>query len=161
LSSRTFVNGFNDYEYDRFQNLDLGFVLGGGFGYIARKGESGRLDVLGGAAYNRETFSPAAPDPTFTRNSAEAYFGDDFTYQLNTVTALYQNLRFFPNLSDTGEYRLNFDLGANTRLMRWLTWNLALSNRLLSNPVSRPSEKRPAVHDGYRCDIRPVIAYSS
>ena len=51
------------------------------------------------------------------------------------MTALYQNMRFFPNLSDTGEYRLNFDLGANTRLARWLTWNVALSNRMLSNPV--------------------------
>lgn len=135
LSSRVFINTFNDYEYDRFQNLDLRFVLGGGFGYIAWKGERGRLDVLGGGAYNREKFSPSAPDPAFSRNSGEAYFGDDFTYKLNTVTSVYQNLRFFPNLSNTGEYRWNLDLGANTRLTRWLTWNLALSNRLLSNPV--------------------------
>jgi hypothetical protein len=135
VSSRVFLNGFNDYEYDRFQNLDLRFVLGGGLGYIAWKGERGRLDVLGGGAYNREKFSPAAPAPGFTRNSGEAYFGDDFTYSLTTATALYQNLRFFPNLSDGGEYRLNFDLGANTRLARWLTWNLSVSNRLLSNPV--------------------------
>jgi hypothetical protein len=25
-----FINGFNDYAYDRFQNLDLRFILGGG-----------------------------------------------------------------------------------------------------------------------------------
>ena len=135
LSPRVFLNGFNDYDYDRFQNLDLRFVLGGGLGYVAWKGERGRFDVLGGAAYNREKFSPTAPNPAFTRNSAEAFFGDDFTYKLNTATALYQNMRFFPNMSDTGEYRLNFDLGANTRLARWLTWNVALSNRMLSNPV--------------------------
>jgi hypothetical protein len=129
------VNGFNDYEYDRFQNLDLRFVLGGGFGYIAWKGEFGRLDILGGGAYNRESFAPPAPAPQFTRNSGEAFFGDDFTYNLSTATSLYQKLRFFPNLSETGEYRLNFDLGANTRLARWLTWNVSLSDRLLSNPV--------------------------
>lgn len=135
LSPRIFVNGFNDYEYDRFQNLDLRFVLGGGLGYIAWKGERGRLDVLGGGAYNRESFAASDPNPAFTRNSGEAFFGDDFSYKLSTVTAFYQSLRFFPNLSETGEYRLNFDLGANTRLTRWLTWNLGLSNRLLSNPV--------------------------
>jgi hypothetical protein len=135
VNTRLFVNAFNDYDYDRFQDLDLRFVLGGGLGYIAWKGERGRLDILGGAAYNRESFSPPAPDPEFTRNSGELYTGNDFTYKLNSVTALYQNLRFFPNLSETGEYRFNFDLGANTRLARWLTWNLALSNRLLSNPV--------------------------
>jgi small nuclear ribonucleoprotein (snRNP)-like protein len=80
LSPRLFLNGFNDYEYDRFQNLDLRFVLGGGLGYIAWKGENGRLDLLGGAAYNRESFSALPPSAGFTRNSAEAYFGNDFTY---------------------------------------------------------------------------------
>jgi putative salt-induced outer membrane protein YdiY len=140
VATRWFVNGFNDYEYDRFQNLDLRFVLGGGLGYIAWKGENGRLDLLGGGAYNRESFSPAAPAESFTRNSAEAYFGDDFTYTLASVTSLYQNARFFPNLSETGEYRFNFDTGLNTKLTSWLVWNLALSNRLLSNPI--PGRKK-------------------
>jgi hypothetical protein len=135
VSSRLFLNGFNDYEYDRFQNLDLRVVLGGGLGFMAWKGEGGRLDLLGGGAYNREKFSPPSPQTAFTRNSGEAYFGDEFTYKLNTATSLYQNMRFFPNLSDTGEYRLNFDLGANTKLASWLLWNVAVSDRLLSNPV--------------------------
>jgi putative salt-induced outer membrane protein YdiY/small nuclear ribonucleoprotein (snRNP)-like protein len=135
VSSRVFVNGFNDYEYDRFQNLDLRFVLGGGLGYMAWKGERGRLDLLGGGAYNRESFAATSTQAEFTRNSAEAYFGDDFTYGLNSATSLYQNMRFFPNLSNTGEYRMNFDMGANTKLKNWLTWNIAISNRLLSNPV--------------------------
>jgi hypothetical protein len=30
---------------------------------------------------------------------------------------------------------MNFDIGANTRLLEWLTWNVALSDRYLSNPV--------------------------
>lgn len=135
IAKRLFVTGFNDYEYDRFQNLDLRFVLGGGLGYMLWKGERGRFDLLSGVAYNRESFSPPLPLVAFTRNSAEAYFGDDFTYKLNTRTSLYQNARYFANLSNAGEYRFNFDTGANTQLLRWLTWNLALSNRYLSNPV--------------------------
>ena len=83
VSSRLFVNTFNDYEYDRFQNLDLRFVLGGGLGYSVWKGERGRLDFVGGAAYNREKFSPPSPEPAFTRNSAEAYWGEDSGYKLN------------------------------------------------------------------------------
>ena len=93
MSSRFFVNGFNDYDYDRFQNLDLRFVLGGGLGYMAWKGERGRLDILGGGAYNREKFSPVAPDPPFSRNSGEAYFGDDFTYKLNTMTEVHPQIK--------------------------------------------------------------------
>ena len=54
VSSRLFVNTFNDYEYDRFQDLDLRFVLGGGLGYSAWKGEHGRLDHAGEYKSNRE-----------------------------------------------------------------------------------------------------------
>jgi len=135
VSSRLFLNGFNDYEYDRFQNLDLRFVLGGGLGFIAWRDEGARLDLLGGGALNRESFSPPAPLAAFTRNSGEVYFGNEFTYKLTTVTALYQKFRLFPNLTNTGEYRMNFDLGADTKLARWLTWNVAVSNRYLSNPA--------------------------
>jgi hypothetical protein len=135
VSPRIFLNVFNDYEYDRFQNLDLRFVLGGGGGFIAWRGERGRLDLLGGAAYNRESFSALGTSPDFTRDSAEAYWGNDFTYALSAATAFYQDFRMFNNLSDGGEYRMNFDLGANTRLASWLTWNVGVSDRYLSNPV--------------------------
>jgi len=96
--------------------------------------------VVAGAAYNREKFSPAAPAAEITRNSAEVYWGDNASYKLSDVTSLVQSFRMFNNLSDTGSYRMNFDLGANTRLLSWLTWNLSLSDRYLSNPV--PGRKK-------------------
>jgi putative salt-induced outer membrane protein YdiY len=135
VTSRLFVNVFNDYEYDRFQNLDLRFVLGGGLGYNVWKGERGRLDLLSGVAYNRERFGSTDTAPAFTRNSAEAYVGDDFAFKVNSAISLYQNARYFANLTDTGSYRLNFDAGANTRLFKWLTWNISISDRFLSNPL--------------------------
>ena len=134
VAKRMFVNTLNDWEYDRFQNLDLRTVLGGGLGYMARKSEKGHLDVLGGAAWNREKFDPT-PQPAFVRNSAEAYWGDDLTYKLNSKTSLFQGFRMFNNLTNTGAYRVNFDAGASTQLLKWLTWNISASNRYLSNPV--------------------------
>jgi hypothetical protein len=143
--SRTFVRRvsadfFNDYEYDRFQNLDLRFVAGGGFGYSPWRSERGRLDLAGGGAFNREQFGPPAPAESFTRRSAEAYWGDDYNFRLTEATSLTQKLRVFHNLTRTGEYRMNFDLAANTRLLKWLSWNLGFSNRYLSNPV--PGSKK-------------------
>jgi hypothetical protein len=135
LTSRIFANVFNDYEYDKFQSLDLRVVLGGGLGYQVWVREAGRLALVAGAAWNREQFSPATSD-AFTRSSAEAYWGNDFNYKLNTRTSLIQGFRMFNNLSDTGEYRMNLDIGATTQLTRWLNWNVSLSNRYLSNPVS-------------------------
>ena len=42
----------------------------------------------------------------------------------------------FNNLSRTGEYRVNGDLGLSFKLTRWLNWNTSLSDRYLSNPVA-------------------------
>ena len=76
VSSRMFVNIFNDWEYDRFQNLDLRFVVGGGVGFHAVKTERSRLDLLAGFDYNHSKFSTP-----LTRNSGELFWGDDYNLQ--------------------------------------------------------------------------------
>jgi len=135
LKPRVFLNLFNDYEYDKFQNLDLRTVIGAGLGANLWKAERGRLDLLGGLAYNREKFDPVRPDLPFVRNGAEAYWGDDFTYKLNSRTSFIQGFRMFNNLTEHNRWRVNADLGATTQLTRWLTWNLSLSDRYLNLPV--------------------------
>ncbi|MGA2770405.1 MAG: DUF481 domain-containing protein [Bryobacteraceae bacterium] len=130
VSPRLFVNIFNDYEYDKFQNLDLRFVMGGGFGLHAVKNKRSVLDLLGGADYNHSSFSTP-----LTRNAAEAFWGDEYTLKLTGASSLTQSFRMFNNLSDTGAYRVNLDVGIATRIKKWLSWNLALSDRYLSNPV--------------------------
>jgi putative salt-induced outer membrane protein len=134
LNKRVFANAFNDYEYDAFQSLDLRVVLGGGIGYQLWTRDANRLALLGGISWNHETFDPF-PSPVFTRNSAEAYWGDDFTYKLNSRTNIVQAFRMFNNLSNTGAYRMNFDAGVNTQLTSWLNWTISVSDRYLSNPV--------------------------
>jgi small nuclear ribonucleoprotein (snRNP)-like protein len=130
VSPRLFVTVFNDYEYDRFQNLDLRFVAGGGFGLHAVKNKRSALNLLGGADYNHSSFSTP-----LTRNAAEAFWGDEYTLKLTGASSLNQSFRMFNNLSDTGEYRVNLDLGVATKIKKWLSWNLALSDHYLSNPV--------------------------
>lgn len=140
LKPRLFANVFNDWEYDRFQNLDLRVVAGGGLGYMAWKGERGRLDLVGGLAWNREKFDPVRPRLPFTRNAAEGYYGNDFSFKLNSRTNIFQNYRQFVNLKDGEQYRINFDTGATTQLTKWLTWNVAFSNRFLNLPA--PGRKK-------------------
>jgi hypothetical protein len=41
----------------------------------------------------------------------------------------------FHNVSDPGPYRINLDMSVVTHLRRWLSWQLTLSDRFLSNPV--------------------------
>jgi putative salt-induced outer membrane protein YdiY len=136
LKPRIFFNGFNDWEYDKFQNLDLRMVIGAGLGANVWKAERGRFDLLGGLAYNREKFDPIRPLLPFVRNGADAYWGDDFTYKLNSRTNFYQGFRMFNNLSHGDRWRMNFDAGASTQLTKWLNWNLAISDRFLNLPVT-------------------------
>ncbi len=130
LTPRLFLNLFNDYEYDKFQNLDLRFVVGAGLGFHAVKTERSRLDLLGGIDFNHSSFSTP-----LIRDSAEIYFGDDYNYKLNAATSFYQDFRMFNDLSNIGTYRMNFDVGASTKFSKWLSWNLALSDRYLNHPA--------------------------
>jgi small nuclear ribonucleoprotein (snRNP)-like protein len=145
VSPRLFLNTFNDYEYDRFQNLDLRFVAGGGFGFSAYKKENTQLDVLAGADYDRESFNTP-----LTRNSVEAYWGDDFTHKLSAKTSLRQSFRMFNNLSDSGVYRMNFDLAANTTFRKWLAWQITASDRFLSDPVVGRQRNDILLSTGFR-----------
>jgi putative salt-induced outer membrane protein YdiY len=130
------INTFNDYEYDKFQSLDLRFVIGGGAGYRAWKGSRGALALQAGIDYDHDKFSPAAPALAFSRSSAEGYWGDDFAWKMGGSTSIVETFRMFDNLSDTGAYRANFDVTANTKLRKWLVWNVSFSDRYLSDPVA-------------------------
>jgi putative salt-induced outer membrane protein YdiY len=130
LTSRLFFNAFNDYEYDKFQNLDLRFVVGAGLGFHVVKTERNLLDVLGGVDFNHSSFNTP-----LIRDSAEAYWGDDYNYKVSAATSIFQDFRMFNDLSNTGTYRMNFDIGATTKVSKWLTWNLSLSDRYLNHPA--------------------------
>jgi hypothetical protein len=130
LNSRIFLNTFNTYEYDRFQNLDLRVTAGGGVGVKVVHSERATLGLVVGADYDHSRFSTP-----LTRNSAEAYWGDDYTLKINSASSLIQSFRMFDNLSDLGASRVAFDATLSTKLVKWLSWNVSLSDRYLSRPV--------------------------
>jgi hypothetical protein len=141
LTSRLFWTLFNDYDYDRFQNLDLRVVIGSGAGFTVWKGEGGsQLDLVGGLAWNRESFDPPRPDLPFARNALEGFWGNNFTFKFSDRSTLTQSYRMFNNLKDAGAreeggLRQNFDLNLTTTLTRWLTWNASVSDRYLNRPL--------------------------
>jgi putative salt-induced outer membrane protein len=130
VSDKLFTFGFVDLEFDEFQDLDLRNVLGGGLGYHMVKNDRMTFDLFGGASYNQEFFQN-----DITRRSAEIVTGEEFALRLNDRTSLTERLAFYPNMSDTGEFRLQFDTSLTTDIFKWLGWNLTVSDRFLSNPV--------------------------
>jgi putative salt-induced outer membrane protein len=130
VTPRFFVATLNTYEHDQFQNLRLRFVAGGGFGVNVIKHGKATLSLAGGGDYERENFTNV-----LQRNSAEANFAEDLTYKFSAATSLTEDFHIFPNLSDTGQYRMNFDLSAVTAIKKWLAWHVTASDRYLSDPV--------------------------
>jgi putative salt-induced outer membrane protein len=129
LTPRSYVFGFTDLEFDEFQKLDLRFVAGGGAGVSLVKSETTTFDLFGGGSYNKEIFT------TLRRDSAEVFAGEEYTKKLSGRTSIRQRAVIYPNLSRTGEYRFQFDAGIVTALSRYLSWQVSLSDRYLSNPL--------------------------
>ena len=131
INRKWFGYGFTDFERNALQDLNLRWVLGGGIGYRLIRSERTQLDLLGGLAWNREYFSGFDND----RSSAEAQIGQTLDYRLGARTTFKEQLYFFPNLSNGGEYRVNFDASLQTDITRRIGWRLGLSDRYLSNPL--------------------------
>ena len=129
LKSRLFTFGFSDLEFDRFQDLDLRLVLGGGFGLNLLDGPRNAFQIFAGGSSNQEYFGSG-----IRRKSAESVAGEEWTYRITDTTTFTERLAVYSNLSNLGEYRMTFDSTATTRLNDWLSWQATLSNRYLSNP---------------------------
>ncbi|MEZ5427626.1 MAG: DUF481 domain-containing protein [Pyrinomonadaceae bacterium] len=129
LNEKTFVFASGDFEYDKPQQLDLRAVLGGGFGYKAIRSDRTKLDVFGGATYNRENFSTG-----LKRNSAEALIGDELSFKLTDSVKLEQRLSVYPGITNAGTYRALFDASIVTNLNDWLGWQVTVGDRFNSDP---------------------------
>jgi putative salt-induced outer membrane protein len=141
VSDKFFVFGLTDFEYDQFQDLDLRNVLGGGFGYHILKTPKTSFDLFGGGTFNQEFFGAVAATATspaiaaVTRKTGEADIGETFNTKIHNRTTITEQFSFFPNLSNTGEYRFQFDTTAATKLKNWLSWQATASSRFLSDPL--------------------------
>lgn len=141
LSDKLFIFGFTDFEYDQFQDLDLRNVLGGGLGYHVINTKATTFDVFAGGSYDQDFFGALAATattpatPSITRKTGEIVLGETFNAKINNRTTITQQFSFYPNVSETGTYRFQFDSTVATKLKGWLSWQVTYSDRYLSNPL--------------------------
>lgn len=153
VSKKLFGFGFSDLDFDEFQGIDFRGVFGGGLGYHAIKHERTSLDLFAGGDFNKTYFDALLPNGRTDRNSAEVLFGEELAYKMSGRTSLTQRAVFFPNLSQTGEYRLNFDTTATTALTRYISWQITFSDRYLSNPLSGRKSNDTLLTTGIRVNF--------
>jgi putative salt-induced outer membrane protein len=130
VNTKLFAFGFTDFEFDQFQRLDLRNVLGGGAGYHAVKTKRTVFDLSAGGAYDQAFYSTGV-----NLRTGEVVLGEELSYQFSSRSNLSEQLQFFPNLSDTGQYRGTFDSSITTRLNSWINWQITFQDRYVSNPI--------------------------
>ena len=134
-----------DFMSNALQNLDLRGVYGGGLGYHAIKSDATVVDFLAGLNYTHETYSngpqvtPPTVPPTFVSYGVTHRFialtlGEELMHKAGKSTVITQKLYFFPDVSNTGEYRGTFDLGTVTKISQWLGWQNQFADIYVSNP---------------------------
>ena len=141
VRDNVFVFGFTDFEYDQFQDLDLRNVVGGGLGYHVIKTANTTFDVFAGGSFDQEFFGAIPATATtpavaaLTRKGGEVVLGEELDAKLNKRTTLSERFSIYPNVSNTGSYRFQFDTTAATKLKNWLSWQATYSDRFLSDPL--------------------------
>ncbi len=132
LTKRVFAYGSGDFETNDLQKLDLRSILSGGLGWHAINTAKTTLNLLGGAAWTRESYGTG-----LTNNIFSPSIGEDFTRKLSANTVFKQRLFFFPYVTgvSAGDYRAAFDAGLSTKINRIIAWQTTVSDRYVSNPL--------------------------
>ena len=128
ITARLFGFVGADFQTDALQNLNLRSALGGGLGFHVINDNRTTLDLLGGLNYTRENYT------TFNRNFAALTLGEELSQKLGASTVLTQKLYFYPDLSDTSQYRGVFNFGTVTKINKWFGWQNAFGDIYVTNP---------------------------
>jgi len=128
-SGKWFAFGQLDLLHNPFQQLDLRVAPAGGLGLHAVKSDKTTLDLSAGGGLNQEYFTNA-PNQT----SGELVLGEALTHKFSKAVTFNEGLQFYPNLTNTGEFRYNLTMGLTTKLTSILSWQITFTNIYLSNP---------------------------
>ena len=141
LNPRLFAFGAADFQANALQFLDLRAVYTGGFGYHAIASDATTLNFLGGVNFTHETYSngPLIAPGVFasygvTNKFAALTLGEELLHKLGKSTVVTQNFYFYPDLSDTSQYRGTFNLGTVTKISKSFGWQNQFGDIYVSNP---------------------------
>jgi putative salt-induced outer membrane protein len=132
-----------DFMSNALQGLNLRSVGSVGLGYHPIKNATTTLDFLAGGNFTDENYTETMTNPTpppatlrvkTVHNFAALTLGEELTHKLGKSTVLAQKLYFYPDLTNTGQYRGTFDLGLVTKISKWLGWQNQFGDIYVSNP---------------------------
>lgn len=137
LNSKLFAFVSGDFLHDALQSLNLQQIYTGGLGWHAINHPGTTLDVLAGVNYTRDSYSGATAVSSSTsvdQSFPALTLGEDFAKKIGSTSALTEDFTFYPDLSNTSQYRFAADAGWTTQIKKWIGWQVTFSDRYISNP---------------------------
>lgn len=129
VNPKLFAFGSSDFTADALQDLDLRSIVGGGFGWHASKTARQTFDVMGGVVWIHETYSPG-PTNSFTAIN----IGEQYTRKIGAGSLLTEQMYFYPNLNQTGQYQFSADSTFSTKIGKIFTWQTTFNDKYTSFP---------------------------
>lgn len=129
FTADNFVFGLAQIDHLSTEGLYLRQTYGGGYGHDLIKNSRTTFSVLGGLTFVHEKFFTGAYD-----RSAQALVGEKLGMQLSKRVRLDHDVNFYPNLSDTGQYRFDTATTLSAKLAGKFSLNSGVIDLYLSNP---------------------------
>jgi hypothetical protein len=127
-----------NFTHNALQGLNLQSIYSGGLGWHAIHSPKTTFDILGGLNYTRQSYGAVegstTPTPNVDRNLLGVTVGEDFKRQFGAATTVTQDFNFYPDITDAGQYNFALDAGLNSKISKWLGWQMTFSDRYVSNP---------------------------
>jgi putative salt-induced outer membrane protein len=144
LNPRAFAFVSADFMSNALQDLNLRSVGSIGGGYHAIKNANTTLDFLAGGNFTDENYTQTVTNATVTPPTTTSFkdihnfgaltLGEELMHKLSKSTVLTEKLYFYPDLTQTGEYRGTFDLALATKISKWLGWQSDFNDTYVTNP---------------------------
>jgi len=126
LANRWIAGGFLAFERNDELGLDLRTSIGGGGGRILHQSNNSAVSLFGGLLVSREKVGGSVADENYLEAFAKLTW-DLFRYDLQELD-LTTSLQIIPNLTDTGEYRAEFEIDFKWEIIEDFFWGLAITD---------------------------------
>jgi putative salt-induced outer membrane protein YdiY len=113
LGEKWYLTGLVRLEHDKFEDLSLRTIVGGGPGYRFFDRKDLKLRAYAGLAYVNENFDEG-PD----RDFLSALVGDDFLWKVTDSFSVYQRTEIYPSLDDVSDALFHTEAGVRQTLVK-------------------------------------------
>jgi putative salt-induced outer membrane protein YdiY len=138
LNPKLFAFGSGDFLTNGLQDLDFRSTLSGGFGWHALKDKNQWLDVLGGVAWTRESYSAVTTTepitPASTNSFAALNLGEQYNRKFGASSLFTEQANFFPDMSNLGRIQFNVNSSFTTKIAKMLNWVTTFTDNYTSFP---------------------------